>query len=473
MLSITAPKDSYIELFMSLLKDQETPSEYDFWAAVWTIGAAVGRSCYIDRPRAPIFFNWYIVICAESGMTRKSTVINFANDILEGCLPECADIIQNKTTPEKLWSLMANRSGQYGRSHIVLNISEMVTFFGREGYSMGMPVLLTDLYDCPTKREGGGSVNYGTLPLINPFITLIAGSTPSWLARAINPDVIEGGFTSRVIFINSDYRKKLIFWPDELARPNIQAAKEYLNAIRDHAARLHTIQPDEKAKAFLTKWYGTRTFNADTYSRSFESREDSHVLRLAGTLALSQLKSSIGLSEVELALYAISRAKKSGRSIFKSAVSNLRLANGLDKIREVLLKRGLNGINNKELHLRVRYLLGTMDYNGVMDILIDTGAVRMYQVSNRRSEKSSRFTKYFMATTKILDKKIWHEVLSRSGQLNEDVHPQPDETKPVLPSSNSLALEDHTSTQKPSHSDLSSLPSIDLSISYTSDDLDR
>jgi hypothetical protein len=393
--------------------------------------------------------------------------------MLEGCLPEYADVIQNKTTPEKLWSLMANRSGQHGRSHIVLNISEMVTFFGREGYSMGMPVMLTDLYDCPNKREGGGSINYGTLPLINPFITFLAGSTPSWLARAINPDVIEGGFTSRVIFVNSDARKKLIFWPDELQRPNIQAAKEYLNAIRDHAIQLQRITLTDEAKAFLTKWYGTRTFNSDTYSRSFESREDSHVLRLAGTIALSKLGTRIGLSEVELALYAISRAKKSGRAIFKSAVSNLKLANGLDKIREVLLKRGLYGINNKELHLRVRYLLGTMDYNGVMGILVDTGAVKTYQVANRRGDKSTRFTRFYIATTKILDKKTWNDVLSRSGQVNEDAHHQPDEKTPELPSSNSPALEDHTSSQTPSHSDLSSLPSIDLSISYTSGDLKR
>jgi hypothetical protein len=471
MLSITAPKDSYIELFMSLLKDQETPSEYDFWAAVWTIGAVVGRSCYIDRPRAPIYFNWYLVICAESGMTRKSTVINFAHDMIQGCLPNYATVLQTKTTPEKLWALMSNQSGQHGRSHVVINISEMVTFFGKEGYNMGMPIMLTDLYDCPDRREGGGSLNYGTLPLVNPFITFIAGSTPSWLSRAINPDVIEGGFTSRTIFISSEQRKKLIFWPERLERPNIQAAKEYLNAIRDHASRLGSIQPDEEAKTFLTKWYSSRQFNHESYLRSFESREDSHILRLAGTLALSQLKSRIGIAEVELALYAISRAKKSGRTIFKQATFDLKLTNGLDKIRETLLKRGLNGVKNHELQMASKWFLTTMEYNSIMETLTDMGAVRLYTVPSRNGK--GRPIKVFMATTKILNPKIWSEIKDRSGMTDTSEEEHSRERSVELPSSNSQVLEDHTSQQRQSPTEKTQHSSIDLDISYIVDDPKR
>jgi hypothetical protein len=351
----------------------------------------------------------------------------------------------------------------------------MVTFFGREGYSMGMPILLTDLYDCPVKREGGGSLNYGSLPLLNPFITFIAGSTPSWLSRAINPDVIEGGFTSRVIFINSDARKKLIFWPDKVERPNIQAAKEYLNAIRDHAARIGTVSIDEEAKAFLTKWYSSRQSNNESYLRSFESREDSHILRLAGTLALSQLKSYIGIAEVELALHGISRAKKSGRTIFKQAAFDLKLTNGLDKIRETLLKRGLNGVKNNELQMASRWFLTAMEYNSIMEILTDIGAVRRYDVPSRSGK--GRPIKVFMATTKILNPKTWTEIQSRSGmsddRANEAVADHPPELTPVLPSPSSLVLEDHTSEQTPYQKENPASASIDLDISYITDDPKR
>ncbi len=469
MISLRGPKDSYIELFMSLLRDQETPSEYDFWAAVWTVGAVVGRSCYIDRPRAPIFFNWYVIICAESGMTRKSTVINFAFDLIKDCLPEATIVLQNKTTPEKLWAMMSAQSRDMGKSHVVINIPELVTFFGREGYAMGMPILLTDLYDCPDKRDGGGSLMYGSLPLINPYVTFIAGSTPSWLARAINPDVVEGGFTSRVIFVSSDFRKKLIFWPDGVSQPNLKSTKEYLCAIRDHAANIGTIQPDEETKKFLDAWYRSRDYSSEAYLRSFESREDSHVLRLAGTLALSQLKSHIGLSEVELALHAISRAKKSGRSLFRSAVFDLKLTNGLDKIREVLLKRGLNGIKAFELFIQAKYHLRQTEFAGIMEVLIDMGAVRQYIVAPSK-RGAGRPAKYFIATTKILNPQIWDEIKLRSGMSSVDSPEHSHSKIAELPLKGSLELEDHTSAQTQSLTESSSLSSIDLDICYKGDD---
>lgn len=468
---VRGPKDSYIELFMSLLKDQETPSEYDFWAAVWTVGAVVGRSCFIDRPRAPIHFNWYIIICAESGMTRKSTVINFAKEMIDGCLPNPGLLIQNKTTPEKLWDIMSAQSGIHGRSHVVLNISELVTFFGRQGYTLDMPAMLTDLYDCPVKREGGGTLNYGALPLLNPFITFIAGSTPSWLARAINPDIIEGGFTSRTIFISSEYRKKLIFWPDNLQQPNFEAAKEYLCAIRDHAAKLGHIEPDEEAKAFLEKWYRTRPYSAETYLRSFESREDSHILRLAGTIALSKLSSRIGLSEIELALYVVSRAKKSGRSIFRETVFDLKLTNGLDKIREILLKRGLNGIKSWELFVQCKRQISPSEFSGIMEVLTDIGAVRQYIVPPPK--KQGRPARYFVATTKIVNPHCWREIQIRSGMQSTAEAVLPDEPTLEPPSTDSPALTDHISLRKLSHSDQSLSPSMNLDIDYTIPDQDR
>jgi hypothetical protein len=383
--------------------------------------------------------------------------------MIDGCLPEYAALIQNATTPEKLWDIMSTQSGARGKSHVVINLSELVTFFGRQGYTLGMPAMLTDLYDCPAKRDGGGTVNYGTLPLLNPFITFIAGSTPSWLARAINPDVIEGGFTSRVIFVNSEHRKKLIFWPNNVNQPSVQTAKEYLCAIRDHAARLKHIEPDEEAKSFLEEWYRTRKYNGETYLRSFESREDSHILRLAGALALSKLGSRIGLSEVELALYVISRAKKSGSKIFRAPSFDLKLTNGLDRIRAALLKRGLNGIKSWELYIQCKYHFAISEYNGVMEVLVDTGAVKMYVVPN--AKKTGRPAKYYVATTKILNPQIWKEILLRSGMATPDAD-HSDEQIPEQLSTSSLELEDHASPQTPSQTDSTLSPSIHLEIDY-------
>ena len=64
------PDDSFIAQYMDLQYDAETPFTYDFWGAMWCIGAVCGRPVYVDRPQTPVHLNWYITFVAESGVTR-------------------------------------------------------------------------------------------------------------------------------------------------------------------------------------------------------------------------------------------------------------------------------------------------------------------------------------------------------------------------------------------------------------------
>ena len=77
------PSDSFIGQYMDYMSGVETPEAYDFWCAVWAIGVCCGRSVYVDRPRLPVHLNWYIVLTAESGTTRKSTAVRFIEKIVE------------------------------------------------------------------------------------------------------------------------------------------------------------------------------------------------------------------------------------------------------------------------------------------------------------------------------------------------------------------------------------------------------
>ena len=46
-------------------------------------------------------------------------------------------------------------------------------------------------------------------------MNVFSASAPSWLARSINPDLLEGGLASRVVWVVSEKRKQLIAWPEE------------------------------------------------------------------------------------------------------------------------------------------------------------------------------------------------------------------------------------------------------------------
>jgi len=76
----------------------ETAQAYDFWCALWAIGVGVTRDVYVDRPNAAVYLNWYIILAADSGITRKSTAINSISNLVKGTTP----LHKEKTSPEAL-----------------------------------------------------------------------------------------------------------------------------------------------------------------------------------------------------------------------------------------------------------------------------------------------------------------------------------------------------------------------------------
>jgi hypothetical protein len=181
------PSDSFIGDYLSYLDKIETANAYDFWTAIFLISTAVGRSIFVNRPGAPVYLNLFSVLVAESGVTRKSTSVRFAADFARNLSSEELPLIQSKTTPEKLEFDLWKQSEKFEQSGALIVVSELATFLGREKYVETMPALLTDLYDCPELRSGGGTLGSGGKTIKNVFVSFLSASTPSWLLRAVNP----------------------------------------------------------------------------------------------------------------------------------------------------------------------------------------------------------------------------------------------------------------------------------------------
>ena len=90
----------------------ETAESYDFWCAVWAIGTGVGRDVYVDRPNSPIYHNWYIILAAEAGTTRKSTAISSISNVVK----EFDTLLTGRTSPESLELLLHERSTESGNA---------------------------------------------------------------------------------------------------------------------------------------------------------------------------------------------------------------------------------------------------------------------------------------------------------------------------------------------------------------------
>lgn len=377
------PEGTFLSDYLAYMSPLETPYAYDFWTAIWLLSVALGRDIIVNRGGAPVYLNLFTILVAESGVTRKSTAVRhaakFARAISEGTNGTQTLLIETKTTPELLEEKLHKQAVAHGSSCAALCISELVTFLGREKYVSTMPTLLTDLYDCPEIRSGGGSITSGARDLKNVFVSFLSASTPSWLVRAVNPDVIEGGFTSRVMFIVAEEPKRRQSWPEEQDETVRSRILEQLQSIHDEARRVQKIEISEGGRRAFDKWYRSRTLYRDPFRASFQSREDAHILRLAAFLSINDATWHIQHHHILAAIKCITEVREDGASIFEGTGSSSRLVYGIDKIRDKLLAAGINGLKQKELTKAVAGYMDAGHMKAVLDIMHDLGMVQCFQ----------------------------------------------------------------------------------------------
>lgn len=374
------PENSFLGDYLAYMNPLETPHAYDFWAGCWLLSCAVGRNIIIDRGGAPVYLNLFCIFVAESGITRKSTAIRHCTNFCRDIIHDNLTLIESKCTPEQLEDVLATQATHYNSSGAAITISELATFLGKERYVSAMPTLLTDLYDCASVRTGGGTVTRGNRILKNIFVSFIGASTPNWLVRAVNPDVIEGGFTSRVMFIVANEPKHRSPWPepqDELKRASILSK---LERVRIRAKEIERIQISEGARRVFEKWYKSRTLHRDVFRSSFQSREDAHILRLAAFFCINDDTWHIQHNHILSAIKIITQVREDGASIFEGTGATSKYIIGLDKIRDKILSAGITGAAQREITKACSGYLDSRTMRNALDIMHELGFVQRFEV---------------------------------------------------------------------------------------------
>lgn len=373
------PEDTLLGDFLGYMNPLETPYAYDFWVGCNILSVACGRSIVVDRPHAPVYLNLFTILVAESGVTRKSTAVRQGVNFLRGICDTNPLLIETKTTPERLEEILHVQSKDDGHSAVSICISELVTFLGREKYVSTMPTLLTDLYDSPALRSGGGTLGKANRYIKNVFVQFMSASTPSWLIRAVNPDVIEGGFTSRVMFIVAETPKRRSSWPTEANSSLEEKIHGHLKRIRDKARTVQRIDVNETARRTFDRWYRSRVLHRDPFRASFQSREDAHVLRLAAILAINDDTWVIQHSHISSAIRIITEVREDGASIFEGTGSNSKLVAGIDKLRDKLLEAGINGLPQRDLTKAVASYMDAEHMTACLDIMHELLMVQKFE----------------------------------------------------------------------------------------------
>ena len=145
-----------------------------------------------------------------------------------------------------------------------------------------------------TKMSGNDTVE-------NPWVNIIACTTPTWIAGNFPQYMVGGGFTSRCVFVMADEKEKYIAYPYKHAPRTDKETRAKLVADLQHIAT-SIVGPytlTREAEDWGTDWYRrheeslkTHPLNDDRFG-GYLARKQSHLHKLAMILAAAQRDETI------------------------------------------------------------------------------------------------------------------------------------------------------------------------------------
>lgn len=377
-------KKGFLQSYLEYTHDLESPELFHFWACVSTIGAALGRKCFIHRGYFTCFPNEYIILVSESARCRKTTSAETAVKIYRKA--NITPVFRGDATRRALSKHMHEMVETVGSSFTYLYAPELGTLLGTDSYVSGLMTFITDFYDCPEESEHRTQTQ-GVDSHKDVFLSILGCTTPSWLA-GMPPDMVEGGFSSRALFIVQNAPR-----PPKPRPQKSDKVKELEIMLIEDMGAIHAMKGEfrwsEDAKLYFDEWY-VREYNkidtSDVRLRAYYGRKGDHLLKLCMILSASRDDSMlITHYDIEQGLALLGQVEK----MMAQAFRGFTLAHStkhIDRIMQQIEENGgsiIHSILMKNNHLymdksEMERVLETLRDANMIRVEIQKGGVRKY-----------------------------------------------------------------------------------------------
>lgn len=258
---------------MEYTSHTESPTQFHLWTAVFTIAGALGRKVWLEDGDLVYYPNFYIVFVGPPGVARKSSSISIGQRILRQ-MP-LARFAPNSTSWQALLARLSEStiSVPIGDGRIA-RISDGAQFMG-ESLTMScisavakelgpfmslknaeMLDVMTDLWDGTDPKWERKTLQHGDHVIQNPWINLIAATTPTWLRENTTEGTIGGGFASRCIFIYGDRKQHLVPYQSRLlTRDHKELYDSLVHDLQEISELLGGVRMTDEAYEWGEHWY--------------------------------------------------------------------------------------------------------------------------------------------------------------------------------------------------------------------------
>ena len=201
----------------------------------------------------------YVVLIGPSGRTRKGVAIGIAKDMLKKVpnvtlTPESSSGRQAMILAMKraLTHFKDSADGKLKFHCSVTTFSEELSVFLGQG-DLAYLSNLTDWYDSKDDWEYE-TVGRGQDKLRGLCLNMLGGTAPDWIQSMIPPEAVGGGFTSRIIFIVEEAKRKLV--PEHTLTEGEVEMEAKLSRDLARISRLTgTMSFSDVAKEKYVEWY--------------------------------------------------------------------------------------------------------------------------------------------------------------------------------------------------------------------------
>lgn len=299
----------WLKTYMQFTAYSESPEALHFWTGVSTLAGGLRRKTYFDQVYYKWSPNFYIIFVAPPGIVSKSTSMSIGMNLLKS-IPDIkfgpnAITWQALVTSlsESTVAVPINDQGDFeSMSCLTFASSEMGTLLDPRDRSM--VDLLVDLWDGQDGAWKKATKTSGNDTVVNPWLNIIACTTPTWIAENMPKGVVGGGFTSRCIFIFAKAKRSLIAYPKDSVPKEFFVLKEKLIHDLELISQLKgSFELTPEAKAWGEVWYAehykkAHLLNMDQFG-GYLARKQCHMHKLAMVLSASY-KDELVITESDL-----------------------------------------------------------------------------------------------------------------------------------------------------------------------------
>lgn len=298
-----------------------------YWVGVVTIAGALRRKVWFDQDDYQWSPNFYILIVGPPGTVRKSTSIDIGMRLLKQV--EGIHFGPSIITWQALIQYIAEHKDQFTLPDgevfetcgITIAPSEFGTFFDPENRELVDN--LTDLWDGKLGAIEKMTKTSGFDTMVNPWINMISGTTPKWLAKNFGEGLVGGGLAGRFIFLFGEMPTKDVAYPKRHMPPT-RSAKRYslVDKLKVIASYAGEFELTEAAYLWGEAWYEEqrkqlRTLGTDTLESGFIVRKQVHLHKLAMVISAARYKFPVvDVPEMEEAERQLSALDEDTRKVF-------------------------------------------------------------------------------------------------------------------------------------------------------------